>query len=128
MLGSPGILVPTARLDGELGPMADAASSLVGTLALIPGLLVRHEYRESMLPRVLVTIGAICIAGAVPRSRSRPRSRSSQLFKRLIEAPGDGKVVVDPHARCTIVLVVLCAARVDAWPGERRRARCFAWP
>ncbi len=33
----------------------------VGMLTLVTGLLLRHEYRSQMLPRLLATIGALCV-------------------------------------------------------------------
>ena len=42
---------------------------MVGMLLLIPGLLVRSEYRDALLPRILVTIGVIVHARC--RSSSR---------------------------------------------------------
>ena len=42
-------------------PPWQALVPLVGVALLIPGLLVRNEYVESTLSRVLVTIGVIAV-------------------------------------------------------------------
>jgi hypothetical protein len=34
---------------------------LLGTLGMVGGLLLRHEYREAQLGRILATIGAVCV-------------------------------------------------------------------
>jgi hypothetical protein len=45
------------------GDIADPMQlvGLLGTLGMIGGLLLRHEYREAQLGRILATIGAVCV-------------------------------------------------------------------
>lgn len=88
LLGLAGISVPIA-LAGV--PPWQLLISMVGVLVLVPSLLVRNEYREAVIPRLLVTLGAIGILlplllpqdGAIPLVN---------LFKRLIDLPGAAKV------------------------------------
>jgi hypothetical protein len=88
LLGLAGIAVPIA-LAGV--PPWLALVSMIGMLLLVPSLLVRNEYRDALVPRVLVTLGAIGIllpfllpqGGAIPLVN---------VFKQLIDLPGSAKV------------------------------------
>jgi hypothetical protein len=58
---------------------------------LVPGLLIRNEYCESMLPRILVTIGALCVL-AMYLIPVHGKMALVEVFKGLIDAPGKEKV------------------------------------
>jgi len=57
VLGLAGIMVPIF-LKGM--PDWRMLIAIVGMIALVPGLLVRNEYTDSLFARVLVTIGVVC--------------------------------------------------------------------
>jgi hypothetical protein len=88
VLGLAGIAVPIALVGV---PPWQMLISMIGTLVLVPSLLVRSEYRSATVPRILVTLGAIGIllpfllpqGGAIPLV---------SLFKALIDLPGSAKV------------------------------------
>ena len=121
VLGLCGIFVPMA-VSGHVGEWQQLIQ-LVGVLALVPGLLVRNEYTESLLARVLVTIGVICmlVPYLVPDGGQIPLVA---LLKALIEAGNHMEIVIVALAQ--IVLVVLCLL---AWmPGPATAgAKIFAW-
>ena len=126
-----GALAAVLGLSGVFLPMAVAGTfpewqqllQLVGMLVLVPGLLLRHEYVESLLARVLVTIGVICtlLPYLVPEGGQIPLV---MLIKALIEA-GSGMEFVIVHL-ANIVLAVLCLL---VWmPGPATAgAKIFAW-
>ncbi len=122
VLGLAGLLVPTFAIVGM--PPWQALLPLVGMLTLVPGLLVRHEYTESLVARILVTIGVVAtllpllipIGGQIPLV---------SVFKGLIEAPGEAKV--GPILQ--IAQVVLVVTALLAWmPGPATGgAKVIAW-
>jgi hypothetical protein len=119
--GLAGIFVPMA-VGGHFPEWSDMLA-LVGMLVIVSGLLVRHEYVESTLARVLVTIGAICILlqYLVPVGGQIPLVA---LIKRLLDGANHMEIVIVALAQ--IVLVVLCLL---AWmPGPATAgAKIFAW-
>ena len=79
---------------------------LLGGIALVAGLLVRNEYTESMLPRILVTVGVLFVLAhyLVPEHGEIPLVG---IFKGLIHFPGKEKVL--PILQILhIVLTVIC--------------------
>jgi hypothetical protein len=122
VLGLAGIFVPMA-VAGGFGDHWQSLIQLFGTLCLVPGLLVRHEYTESLLARVLVTIGVVCtlVPYLVPEGGQIPLV---MLIKALIDAGNHMEIVIIALAQ--IVLVVLCLL---VWmPGPATAgAKIFAW-
>ncbi len=121
VLGLSGIFVPMAVADhfGEWQQLIQ----IVGSLVLVSGLLVRHEYVESTLARTLVTIGSICmlLPYLVPVGGQIPLVA---LIKRLLDGANHMELVIVGLGQ--IVLVVLCLL---AWmPGPATAgAKVFAW-
>src|SRR5690606_34987091 len=97
---------------------------LVGMLALVPGLLVRNEYTESLVARILVTIGVVCtlLPLVIPTGGEIPLVG---MFKGLIEAPGEGKVrfIVDIAVLVVVVMTLLVWMPGPATAG----GKVFAW-
>jgi hypothetical protein len=97
---------------------------LGGMLLLLPGLLIREEYRESILPRIMVTLGVIAILLPVilPESSKLPLV---ELFKEAIDQPGKAKVL----PLLEIAYIVLVVLTLLAWlPGPASGgAKVFAW-
>jgi hypothetical protein len=122
ILGLAGIAVPFVLAGGT--PPWQALALLIGTLLLIPGLLVRDEYVESLLARIMVTLGVLAVLAPflVPQHGQIPLVG---LFKGLIEAPGAMKVTFILEI-AQVVIVVLCLL---AWmPGPATGgAKVFAW-
>jgi hypothetical protein len=120
VLGLAGVFVPLAA--SGLGEPLDLLQ-LIGMLVLVPGLLLRHEYTESLVARVLVTVGVVCglLIYLVPDGGQIPLVA---LFKALIEAGSGMERVIVPLAH--IVLLVLCLL---VWmPGPATAgAKIFAW-
>src|SRR5687768_16688244 len=98
--------------------------SLIGLLTLIPGLLLRSEYRDSIMPRILVTIGALCVLVPllIPSGDSIPLVN---MFKGIIDAEGTGKVM----AIISLLPVLLALLSLLAWlPAPASGgAYVFAW-
>ena len=121
VLGLAGILTPFA-IAGGIGEWQKFIQ-LVGMMCLVPGLLVRHEYVESMLARVLVTIGVVCtlLPYLVPDHGQIPLV---MVFKALINAGSGMEIVIIALAQ--IVLAVVC---LMVWmPGPATAgAKYLAW-
>jgi hypothetical protein len=97
---------------------------LGGTLLLIPGLLIREEYRESILPRIMVTLGviALLLPLLVPANSVLPLV---ELFKQAIDAPGKAKVI----PLLQIAHIVIAVLTLLAWlPAPASGGgKVFAW-
>jgi hypothetical protein len=61
---------------------------LIGALTLVSGLLIRSAYHSSMVPRVMVTVGVVCLL--IPMLV--PDAALIDLFKGIGSAPGKAKV------------------------------------
>jgi hypothetical protein len=120
VLGLAGIFVPMAVTEF---PPWQFLVPMVGSIALVVGLLVRNEYTESLLARVLVTIGSICWLAPylIPDHGQIPLV---QVIKMLLEGANHMEIVVIALAQ--IVLAVLCLL---VWmPGPATAgAKIFAW-
>jgi hypothetical protein len=79
-------------------------------LMIIPGLLLRSEYQDSIMPRIMVTIGALCILAGylVPQGDSIPLI---DAFKMLVDAPGKAKIL----ALFILLPAVLALVSLLAW-------------
>jgi hypothetical protein len=122
VLGLAGILSPIFVL-GAL-PEWQVLVPMVGMIALIPGLFLRHEYTESIVPRVMVTIGVICtlLPYLIPDHGHIPLV---DLFKGVIEAPGEAKVV---YLLEVLKIVLICMTLLAWMPGPATGAgKIFAW-
>jgi hypothetical protein len=121
ILGLAGILVPIFLIGM---PPWQILLPLVGLITLIPGLLVRNEYTESMFARALVTVGVICtlVPLLIPSHGEIPLVN---LFKALIDAPGEHKV--KPILEIGMIVIVVMSLLV--WmPGPATGgAKVFAW-
>ena len=97
---------------------------MIGAATLVSGLLVRNEYTDSLLARLLVTIGVLC-ALAPLLIPEHGEIELVGLFKHLIDAPGKGKV--EPILRLGLVVIVVTS--LLAWiPGPATGgAKVFAW-
>jgi len=121
VLGLAGIFVPQL-IKGM--PHWQELLGLVAILALVPGLLVRNEYTESLFARILVTLGVICLLlplllpdhGEVPLVA---------MFKNLLDAPGKAKI----GPALELGLIVIAVMSLLAWmPGPATGgAKGFAW-
>ncbi len=122
VLGLAGIFVPVLVL-GSL-PEWQGLLSIGGTLILVPALLVRNEYTESPLPRILITLGALAALAPflIPEQGTIPLVA---LFKGLIEAPGELKVVMALFVTYVLVLVVSLLAWMPA--PATAGAKVLAW-
>lgn len=112
-LGFTGIVLPTLlRLsegDFNLARIL-LIVNLLGMITLVPGLLIREEYRESMLARVMVTIGALCVLAMylVPIDGN---IGIVGVFERIIDAPGKAKV----DAILALLPLLYAAMSLLAW-------------
>ncbi|HEX5060958.1 MAG TPA: hypothetical protein VFV99_16435, partial [Kofleriaceae bacterium] len=120
VLGIAGIFVPLAV---TAFPPWQILVPMIGSLALVSGLLVRHEYVESLLARALVTVGVVCTLAPylIPEHGQIPLVL---IFKALLSGGNHMEIVI--VALGQIVLVVLCLL---AWmPGPATAgAKVFAW-
>jgi hypothetical protein len=121
VLGLAGVLVPMFL--GGMPPW-QLLLPVAGLIILIPSLLVRHEYRDSSLPRILVTVGVITtlVPFLIPENGSLPLV---ELFKLAIDAPGSAKLLVLLIiAQIAIVILSLLAWMPSPASGG---AKLFAW-
>ena len=122
LMGLAGIVVPLV-LAGHFGDRWQEVLTLIGAMCLIPGLFVRHEYTESIVGRMLVTIGVLLslVRYLVPEHGEIPLVG---LFKALINAGSHMEMVIVPLAY--LVLLVMCLL---VWmPGPATAgAKIFAW-
>jgi hypothetical protein len=120
LLGISTVLVPVLAL-GALPPWQFLVP-LIGLALLIPGQLVRNEYVESTLSRVLVTIGVICVLLPliVPDHGEIPLV---SLLKALINGHVDSGTIL---ALATLVFVIV---NLLVWlPGPATAGgKVFAW-
>jgi hypothetical protein len=123
-------LVPFALLlvNHVRGPKVDW-QFLVGlgaAFTLVPGLLLRNEYRSQMLPRILTTIGVACLLVAV---YVVPKNGGDlplvAMFKAIGDAPGKGKVM----AILALMPFVLAVLSLLVWlpPPTTAGAKLIAW-
>jgi uncharacterized membrane protein YqaE (UPF0057 family) len=95
----------------------------IGAVLLVPGLLLRHEYTESLTARLMITFGVIfaLVPYLVPEHGQIPLM---SFFKALIEGKNHMEMIIPAVAQ--IVVVVLCLL---AWmPGPATAgAKVFAW-
>jgi hypothetical protein len=101
ILGLSGVLVPVFLV---AVPPWRPLSLLIGTLLIIPGLIMRGWYRGAILPRLLVTIGAIGILAPwlVPEGGAIPLIG---VVKGVVDLPGIAKV--QPALALGSIVVVL---------------------
>ncbi len=125
LMGLTGLLMPTilGLADGKDLVWQDLVG-LVGMIALIPALLLRHEYRESIMPRIMITVAVLMVL--VPELV--PVNEQIQLvdnFKAIIDAEGDGKIM----PIIEVLKVLLVVATLLAWlPSPSSGAsKLFAW-
>ena len=121
LLGLAGILVPMF-LAGM--PPWQSLLPVAGLIILIPSLLVRNEYRDSSLPRILITVGVIAtlLPLLIPVNSSLPLV---DLFKMAIDAPGSAKLLV-LLILAQIAIVVLSLLGWMPSPASGG-AKLFAW-
>ena len=88
VLGLAGIIVPIALVGT---PPWQPLFIMVGTLLLVPSLLLRSEYRDALIPRMLITIGALAVLlpYLLPQQSAIPLVG---IFKAMIELPGTQKI------------------------------------
>jgi len=121
LLGLAGIAVPIA-LTGL--PAWQLLLPMIGTLLLVPSLLVRNEYRDALVPRIAVTLGAIAILlpQLLPQNGAIPLVST---FKDLIDQPGTAKI---PQA-LSVSLIFIVVMSLLAWlPAPATgAAKLWAW-
>ena len=121
LLGLAGIAVPIV-LAGL--PAWQLLLPRIGTLLLVPILLVRNEYRDAVIPRILVTLGAIAILlpSLLPQHGAIPLVST---FKDLIDQPGTAKI---PQA-LSVALIFIVVMSLLAWlPAPvTGAAKLWAW-
>ena len=121
LLGLAGIAVPIALVGA---PPWQALTPMVGVVLLVPGLLVRNEYRDALLARLLVTVGVvgILLPFLVPQNDAIPLV---SVFKRLIDLPGAQKVT----PALELCLITIAVMSLLAWlPAPvTAGAKVWAW-
>lgn len=94
-------------------------------LTLVPGLMLRSEYRSQMLPRLLVTIGAVCVLlpMLVPEGGADPKVK--MIIDGIGKAEGKAKIL----AILQLYPVVLAALALLCWlpAPSSGGAKIIAW-
>jgi hypothetical protein len=122
VLGLAGIVVPIALI-GSVPPW-QLLAPMIGTLLIVPGLLVRNEYRSAWIPRILVTLGAagILLPFLMPQNGAIPLVN---LFKTLIDAPGSAKV--EPALELGLITIVVMSLLAWLPAPVTGGAKIWAW-
>jgi hypothetical protein len=122
LLALAGIGVPIA-LAGNV-PQWQLLAPLVGMVLLLPGLLIRSEYRDALLPRLLVTLGAAGVLAPtlIPQNNAIPLV---SVFKELIEQPGLQKI--EPALALGMVFVVVMSLLAWLPSPATGAAKLWAW-
>jgi hypothetical protein len=107
LLGVAGIGVPIAI--AGLPPWL-VLVPLGGMLVLVPGLLARDEYRDALIPRLVVTLGAggVLLPFLLPQNDAIPLV---SVFKHLIDLPGAQKV----EPALTLGMITIVVMSLLAW-------------
>jgi len=120
LLGLSAFIVPIV-LAGDLPPW-QLLVPMVGILLLLPGLLLRNEYVEATLPRVLVTSGVLGVLAPflIPEHGGIPLV---ELFKQVIGGHIHGSEIV------ALATLVFAALNLLVWmPGPATGGgKVFAW-
>jgi hypothetical protein len=97
---------------------------LAGGLLLVPGLLIRAEYRDATLPRVMVTIGALATLAPllVPVGGALPLVK---IFQGVINAAGTAKIPIGLQLGALVIVVLTLLAWLPSPSGGG--AKVFAW-
>jgi len=120
LLGISAIVVPLV-IGGDMPPW-QVLAPMIGLALILPGLLMRNEYTDAMLPRILVTIGviAVMLPLLVPVSGHIPLV---ELFKQLIDGHVHGSELI------FVAMVVFALLNLLVWlPGPATAGgKVFAW-
>jgi hypothetical protein len=121
LLGLAGIAVPIALVGV---PPWQALAPLIGVVLLVPSLLVRNEYRDALVARLFVTLGAIGILLPllVPQNGAIPLVA---VFKQLIDLPGTQKVA--PALALTQITIVVMSLLAWLPAPVTGGAKVWAW-
>ena len=121
VLGLAGIFVPVFLIGM---PPWQMLLGLIAMLALVPGLLLRNEYTESLFARILVTLGVVflLLPLLLPEHGEVPLVA---MFKGLLDAHGKAKI----GPALELGLLVIAVMSLLAWmPGPATGgAKVFAW-
>jgi hypothetical protein len=122
IFGLAGIVVPLALVALPPWQMLVTMGAL---LVLVPSLLLRSEYRDALLPRLLITLGALAflMLFLLPERGTIPLVG---LFKSLVDAPAAEKVV--PGLVLGQLAVVLMSLLLGWLPSPATGgAKVWAW-
>lgn len=117
-----GIAVPIAL--GDRLPPWQVLAPLIGVVLLVPGLLIRDEYRDALLPRLLVTLGVLGILAPalIPQNNAIPLV---SVFKELIDQPGTQKVA--PALKLGMLTIVVMSLLAWLPSPATGAAKLWAW-
>jgi hypothetical protein len=121
VLALAGIAVPIALV---AVPPWQALAPMIGALVLVPSLIVRSEYRDALVARLLVTAGVLGILSPllVPQSGAIPLV---SVFKALIDLPGAQKV--EPALVLGFVVIVVISLLAWLPSPATGAAKFWAW-
>jgi hypothetical protein len=126
-----GVMAAILGLTGVVVPVVLASDTawqhlvpMVGMILLIPGLLIRAEYRDAILPRLMVTIGALATLAPllIPAAGTVPLVAA---FQGVINAEGTAKVPVALELGQLVIVVLALLAWLPA--PSSGGAKVFAW-
>jgi hypothetical protein len=121
VLALAGIAVPIALV---AVPPWQALAPMIGVLLLVPSLIVRSEYRDALVARLLVTAGVIGVLAPllVPQGGAIPLV---SVFKALIDLPGVQKV--EPALALGFLVVVVISLLAWLPSPATGGAKFWAW-
>ncbi len=122
-LGLAGLLLPPL-VAKTLGGAWQNLIVMFAPLVLVPGLLLRQEYRESIVPRLLVTLGVLATLAVwlVPVGGKLPLVGALQL---VIDSAGTAKVA--PLLELVMLVIVVLSLLVWVPAPASAGAKLFAW-
>ena len=97
----------------------------VGLLTLVPGLLLREEYRSQLLPRILTTVGALCVLLPL----LVPSGGGDPPIKTIIDAVGKSPGKLKVLAILQLWPVIIAALSLLCWlpAPSSAAAKILAW-
>lgn len=118
-----GIVTPVVLAKG-LGDGWRPIVAFAAPFLLIPGLLLRQEFRESILPRLLVTLGVLASLALmlVPIGDALPLVST---VKQVVDAGGTAKV--EPLLQLVYLVIVVLTLLVWLPAPASAGAKLFAW-
>jgi hypothetical protein len=100
----------------------------IGSIVLVAGLLIRHEYREARLGRVLATVGAACVLSMYLIPEGGGDIPLVQAFTTIIDAPlAEQKIAIIVQLVPVVLAIVSLLVWLPAPASAGSKALAWMW-